>query len=130
MTRQPWALFAAALLLVAACSEGPGRGMLEIELTLRTDESSTATLPIVLCQQGVIIAEGSTDGEWQVHLDVEGGGPSVAVIVDAPGMERLEGFLTDGDQPRPFFPGSGTAELRPAGQPGSEPASIELAWDC
>lgn len=120
-----------AMATLTSCADRQSNDFLEMELTQPgTDQLTFAEVPIQSCFAGSIVAYDDTDDSWRIQLDEEQGGIEVAVLVTTPGGERLHGLLEEAEQLFPGFSGSGTAELRPEGDPNADPSTVQVAWLC
>lgn len=112
-----------AMLILAGCSDEPAAIQLELSAT-------TVEIPVSMCQWGLIAAD---DGSWAVALDDHQSADDqfwVEVVVDTPDGDRLVGTMVRTDQLNPNFPGTGSVELRPDGDPEAQVSTAALSWDC
>ncbi|HEX5721403.1 MAG TPA: hypothetical protein VFZ06_01490 [Acidimicrobiia bacterium] len=114
------------MVVLVACAERQAVDTIELELSHPTGQAISADPSIDFCSSGFITASG----RWQVHLEEEGGGAEVAVMVTSPSGERFHGVLDDSEQLEPGFSGSGTAKLYPEDNPNAEPSTLQVAWLC
>jgi hypothetical protein len=120
-----------AIAVLTSCAERQANDFLEIELTQPgTDQLSFAEVPIQSCFAGSIIAHDDVEESWRIQLEEEQGGIEVAVLITTPNGERLQGVLDEAEPLVPGFSGSGTADLRPDGDPTADPSTAQLAWLC